>query len=186
MDPINRRRFLAMTAAGTLAVCRGGTESSSGATAASPTDATPTTAAQPVQDSSAGPAGQRRLVVIEMAGGNDGMSTLVPYGMAGYRDLRSRTAIETDNLVRLNDTFGVPDALKGLHSAGLAVLMGVGAANPDGSHFEMLERWWRGDLTGSGSVSTGFLGRIADAIGDPSARATAVSIGAGSHPAQCG
>ena len=184
MEPINRRRFLAMTAAaGTLAACRGGTESNSGASAASSTDTTPTTAMKPAEDPSAGPAAQRRLVVIEMAGGNDGMSTLVPYGMAGYRDLRSRTAIETDKLVRLNDTYGVPKTLKGLSSAGLAILMGVGAANPDGSHFEMLERWWRGDTTGSGSVSTGFLGRIADAIGDPSARATAISIGAASHPA---
>ena len=180
MEPISRRRFLGLAAAaGSLAACK----STSTTATATTTTAAPSSPATSVAPTSAAGAGQRRLVVIEMGGGNDGMSTLVPYGVRRYRDLRSRTAIEAGKLIRLDSSFGLPETLRGLNSAGLALLMGVGTPNPDGSHFAMMERWWRGDPTGTVNPSTGFLGRLADAIGDPSARATAVTIGSGSSPA---
>lgn len=126
--------------------------------------------------------GQRLLVVIEMGGGNDGMSTLVPYGMGEYYDLRPRTAIGVDDVLALDDRFGFNGKLGNVHRRGAAVFQGVGTPEPDGSHFEMMARWWNGSPTRAGAFDTGFLGRLADAIGDPSAAAVAVSIGSGAHP----
>ena len=128
-------------------------------------------------------ASDRRLVVIELDGGNDGMSTLVPYGIAGYRDLRKRLAIDDKDLLHLKADVALHRNLEGLHDRGLAVLQGVGSPNPDGSHFAMMERWWRGDVTGKANPATGFLGRLCDAIGDPAAAIVGLSIGSGSHPA---
>ncbi len=192
---VDRRHFLRLAAAGSTAAivgaCASGGSSTSPATdepsstsAGAATDggtSAPTNSQAPAA-SKASKSGERRLVVIEMSGGNDGMSTLVPYGMPGYRDLRKRTAIDTKDIIRINDEVGLHKNLARLHKQGLAVLMGVGTPKPDGSHFEMMDRWWKGNPAGGNTVTTGFLGRLADAIGDPGARAVAVSIGSGSHP----
>ncbi len=189
MSTFDRRRFLALGAGAVsglwLAACSG--SSGSGAADGSSTTAagdgsSPTTAGGSPSSSagSAAPAAKpkgragRRLVIVELDGGNDGMSTLVPYGMSGYRDLRQRTAIDDDRLVHLNDQLGLPTELKGLKDKGLAVLAGVGTEQPDGSHFEMMDRWWRGDVTGKAGLATGFLGRLADQMADPAARVVAL------------
>ena len=117
-----------------------------------------------------------------MGGGNDGLSTVVPYGMGDYYDLRQRTAIGGDDVLALDDQVGFSAKLANIHRRGAAVFQGVGSPDPDGSHFEMMARWWNGSPTGAGSFDTGFLGRLADAIGDPAAAAVAVSIGSGAHP----
>lgn len=125
----------------------------------------------------------RLLVVVELDGGNDGLSTLVPYGNGRYYDLRQRTAVAEGDVLALDDTVGLHAKLANLHRRGVAVMQGVGSAQPDGSHFEMMARWWSGDPLHANTFDTGFLGRLADAIGDPAAPAAAVSIGSGNHPA---
>lgn len=127
--------------------------------------------------------GRRALVVIELGGGNDGLSTLVPYGIGSYYDLRPSTAVAAEDLVAIDDEVGMRSAFAPVLERGLAVVQGVGSFQPDGSHFEMMHRWWTGDPDGSGSYQTGFLGRLADAIGDPGAPGVAMSIGAGPTPA---
>jgi uncharacterized protein (DUF1501 family) len=195
---LDRRRFLRHVTSGAataafLAACNdsakaGPTTAKSAEPKSSDKKSSDTTAAKPQESAKvasptkAAPIEKRRLVVIEMDGGNDGMSTLVPYGAGAYKDLRKRTAIDPKQIVRIDDTYGVHEAMKKAHTAGLAYVMGVGSSKPDGSHFAMMERWWRGDVSGTGALDTGFLGRLADAIGDPTARAVALSIGSGSHP----
>ena len=125
----------------------------------------------------------RLLVVVEMGGGNDGLSMIVPYGMGAYYDLRQSTGIGADRVLAIDDEVGYPDTMPGLHRRGAAIVQGVGSPVPDGSHFEMMARWWAGDTTRLGTYDTGFLGRLADAIGDPAAAAVAVSTGGGNHPA---
>ena len=127
--------------------------------------------------------GQRLLVVVEMDGGNDGMSMLVPYGMGNYYDLRRSTAIAESDVLALDDEVGLHAGLRNVYARGAAVLQGVGTFTPDGSHFEMMSRWWAGSPTSSSVADSGFLGRLADAIGDPTAAAVALSIGSGAHPA---
>ena len=197
MSSLDRRRFLALGAGAVsglwLAGCSGSgagsraaadpTSSSAVGDAAAPSSSALENGAATRPKVPAGKA-KRRLVVVELDGGNDGMSTLVPHGMSGYQDLRSRTLIDDKDLVAFgNDQVGLHKSLKGLKDKGLAVVQGVGSAQPDGSHFEMMERWWRGDVTGTAGLATGFLGRLCDQLADPSARIVGLSFGAGNHPA---
>ena len=46
--------------------------------------------------------GNRVLVLIEMSGGHDGPSALVPYSMDGYHRLRKMTRINEQQVIRLN------------------------------------------------------------------------------------
>ena len=199
----DRRRFLTLAglgAGGLLAVgCSDGSKRAAGAgpgsTGAPPagkggaggstTSGAPSNepAGQPTKSTKAGTASSRRLVVIEFDGGNDGLSTLVPFGLAGYGDLRKRTAFDPKDLVHLDDHVGLPKALTGLHDKGLAVVQGIGVPKPDGSHFAMMDRWWRGDVTGSAGLPTGFLGRLCDALTDASSPLVGLSFGSANHPA---
>lgn len=130
----------------------------------------------------AAPISQRALVVVELAGGNDGLSMLVPYGDPLYRQLRKHTAIAPHTVLRLDHRVGLHPGLERLHRRGLAVVQGVGVPQPDLSHFEMMRRWWAGDSGARGSDATGFLGRLCDAIGDAGAPAVGISLGNGPTP----
>ncbi len=194
---VSRRELLKWASAGAGAAAVGGTTwmvGRSGADHRSPdvgspgtpavgTAATRTTQVAPAPIAAVSDLSQRLLVVVEMDGGNDGMSTLVPYGMSGYYDLRQRTAVSETDVLALDDMVGLHGKLGNIHRRGAAILQGVGSPKPDGSHFEMMARWWSGDPLNGRSFDTGFLGRLADAIGDPAAAAVAVSVGSSSHPA---
>jgi uncharacterized protein (DUF1501 family) len=200
-DPISRRELLKWFSAGAGAAAVGGATWYTGRTDPPSTAPTPvatnapapavrppvTTAAAAMAAPPAPPAvpdlAQRLLVVVEMGGGNDGMSTLVPYGLGGYYDLRPNTALGGDSVLALDGEVGFHADLARTFARGAAVLQGVGVPDSDGSHFEMMARWWAGAMDSGSSFDTGFLGRLADAIGDPAAPAVALSVGSGSHPA---
>lgn len=129
----------------------------------------------------AAPVSQRVLVVIELQGGNDGFSMLVPTSDGRFRQLRDRAWIEGKNLSPLSDGTSVAAGLAPLASM-LAFVEGVGVASPDLSHSSMMQRWWSGDPDGSGVYRTGFLGRMCDLLGNNVAIA-GVSVGGGSTPA---
>lgn len=125
----------------------------------------------------------RRLLVIEMAGGSDGLSMVVPYADSRYRDLRPATAIRADAVHAIDNSIGLHPELPKLAAGGVSVIPGIGVAQPDLSHFEMLHRWQTGDPTGSTRPATGFLGRLCDHLGDPSVPAVGVSLGVGATQA---
>src|ERR1041385_624524 len=79
------------------------------------------------------------LVVLQMAGGNDGINTVVPYSNDFYHKARPRIGLKGDDVLKLNDDIGFHNALggfKNLYDAGhLAVVQGVGYPNPNRSHF---------------------------------------------------
>ncbi|MEC3958519.1 DUF1501 domain-containing protein [Nocardia sp. CDC153] len=126
---------------------------------------------------------KRKLLVIEMAGGSDGLSMTVPYADSRYRELRRRTAIAADKVHVVDDKLGLHPNLPKLAAAGATLVPGVGTAKPDLSHFEMLHRWQTGDPEGRLRAETGFLGRLCDHLGDPSAPAVGVALGVGSSQA---
>jgi uncharacterized protein (DUF1501 family) len=114
------------------------------------------------------PSGQaRRLIVVQLSGGNDGLNTIIPYRNDLYFKARPTLALkETEGILPLSDDLGLHPAmkgLKGLYDQGqLAVLNAVGYPNPDRSHFRSMDIW----QTGSGSeqlLTTGWLGRYLDA-----------------------
>ena len=113
------------------------------------------------------PGGQaRRLIVVQLSGGNDGLNTVIPYRNDLYFKARPTLALrEAEGVLPLSDDLGLHPAmkgLKGLYDQGqLAVLNAVGYPNPDRSHFRSMDIW----QTGSGAdqlLSTGWLGRYLD------------------------
>ncbi len=85
------------------------------------------------------------LVVLQMAGGNDGLNTVVPYSNDHYVKGRSRLGIPAKSVLKINDQLGLNPSLTGLKSlydAGeLAVVQGIGYPNPNRSHFRSTEIW---------------------------------------------
>lgn len=85
--------------------------------------------------------GAKNIVFIELDGGNDGMNTIVPYGVdAGvyYTIYRPNIAIPESSLLKVNSEIGFHPALSALKAhfdAGrLAVVQGVSYPNPNFSH----------------------------------------------------
>jgi len=85
------------------------------------------------------------LVVLQMAGGNDGINTVVPYANDFYRKARPKIGLSGDKIIKLNDEIAFNSALTGfknLYDGGhLAVVQGVGYPNPNRSHFRSTEIW---------------------------------------------
>ena len=125
--------------------------------------------------------GPRVLVMLELQGGNDGFSMLIPSGDARFRKLRDRAWLNAKDLTQYGDRYSLATGLAPLGSQ-LAFVEGVGVAKPDFSHTSMSTRWWHGDPDGTGSTRTGFLGRCCDTIGT-NVPVLGVSIGGGATPA---
>lgn len=110
----------------------------------------------------------RVLVVVDMRGGNDGLSLLAPVADGRYHDLRPTLAISEEAALWLDDDVALHPSMARLHQRNLTMIEGVGPTNGDLSHFAMTERWERGDAAGSFNPRTGFLGRLTDALDDDS------------------
>src|SRR5688572_15303875 len=82
---------------------------------------------------------QRILVVLQFSGGNDGLSTVVPFGMDEYARARPNLALAAKDLLALDGSVALHPALtglKGMFDEGrLGVLQGIGYPNPNRSHF---------------------------------------------------
>lgn len=105
------------------------------------------------------------LVVVQLAGGNDGLNTLVPFGDDAYYQARPRLALPANNVLRLNDYAGLNGRLTGLKAlfdeGHLAVIQGVGYPNPNRSHFRSTEIWQSGS-DADRMISEGWIGRYFD------------------------
>jgi uncharacterized protein (DUF1501 family) len=105
------------------------------------------------------------LVLIQLAGGNDGLNAVVPYTNDYYYQARPTIAIPANQVLTLNDTLGLNPGMTGfksLYDAGhLSVVNGVGYPNPNRSHFRATEIW----QTASDEdkyLTDGWLGRYFD------------------------
>ena len=85
------------------------------------------------------------LILIQLAGGNDGLNAVVPYTNDYYYKARPTIAIPKEQVLTLNDTLGLNPGMTGFKSlfdAGqLSVVSGVGYPNPNRSHFRSTEIW---------------------------------------------
>jgi uncharacterized protein (DUF1501 family) len=109
----------------------------------------------------------RVLVLVQLAGGNDGINTIVPFAHDAYYTARPQLAIPKNQVLNLNGEVGFHPALAPLRplfdGGAFSIVHGVGYPNPDRSHFRSTDIW----LTGSGSevvASTGWLGRYFDLL----------------------
>ncbi len=106
----------------------------------------------------------RILVVLQLAGGNDGLNTIIPYRNDLYYRARPRLGIARESAFQLTSEIGLhPSAtgLKQLYDQGhLAVLQGIGYPNPDRSHFVSTDIWSTADP--QGRQHEGWIGRYLD------------------------
>ena len=107
------------------------------------------------------------LVVLQLAGGNDGLNTVVPFGDDDYRRARPSLALRENQVLKLGarEKVGLHPALAGVarsYEAGdLALVQGVGYPNPNRSHFRSTEIWATATDAEKNS-STGWIGRYFD------------------------
>jgi len=107
----------------------------------------------------------RILVVLQLSGGNDGLSTVVPYGDDAYYKHRRSTAIGKNEVLKLNEYAGFNPLLQQMHKihgdGELAIVQGASYPNPNRSHFKAMDIWHTADAKGRGR-DTGWLGRAID------------------------
>ncbi len=80
-----------------------------------------------------------------MAGGNDGLNTVVPYANDYYHQARPRIGLPAKSVLKINDQIGLHQSLAGfkdLYDAGqLEHHPGRRLPNPNRSHFRSTEIW---------------------------------------------
>ena len=112
----------------------------------------------------------RILVVVELAGGNDGLNTIIPFTSDEYRSARPKLAISANEVLKIDDELGFHPALGGfaelLQNGQLAVAQGVGYENPNRSHFESMDIWHTCQRKDEQRHS-GWLGRFLETSRDP-------------------
>ncbi len=105
------------------------------------------------------------LVVLQLSGGNDGLNTVVPFGMREYYKRRPGIGIPEKEALKLSKADGLglhPQLapLNELYDDGLLnIVQGVGYPNPNRSHFKSMDIWHTADPTATGD---GWLGRYFD------------------------
>ena len=166
---LSRRRFLGLTGGAGVVASSGAWRRLVEEQAAAATSSTP----------------GRTLVVVQLAGGNDGLNTIVPDD-GRYRDARPTLAVaEADVLWPSGlDGYGLHPALAPIvplvEDGTVAVVQNVGIEHQGRSHFECSQHWWDGS-DGHHLEDTGWIGRWLDAT-KPSGTASplrALAVGGG-------
>jgi uncharacterized protein (DUF1501 family) len=105
------------------------------------------------------------LVVLQLAGGNDGLNTVVPYADDAYHRARPRLALPNEQILTIDHHVGLNPKLTGLKSlyeeGHLAIVQGVGYPNPNRSHFRSTEIWQTAS-DAERNETQGWLGRYFD------------------------
>lgn len=107
----------------------------------------------------------KRLVVIQLSGGNDGLNTIVPYKNNLYYQFRPTIGLKEQTIIRLTDELGINkhmSQLADLYDKGeLAIVNNVGYPNPSRSHFRSMDIWHSASNSNE-YLTTGWLGRFMD------------------------
>jgi uncharacterized protein (DUF1501 family) len=108
---------------------------------------------------------RRILVLVQLAGGNDGLNTVVPFADPAYHSLRPTLGLKKDATLPINDSLGLNPGCAALHAlldeGKLGIVQNVGYPNPNRSHFRSTEIWETASES-SDSMSTGWIGRYLD------------------------
>lgn len=111
------------------------------------------------------PASQKKLIILQFSGGNDGLNTIIPYRNDIYYRERPKLAIPEGKVLKINDELAFHPALEKLRrwydDGRFSILNNVGYPNPDRSHFRSMDIWH----TASDSreyLKTGWIGRYLD------------------------
>ena len=116
----------------------------------------------------------RNLVVVYLGGGNDSLSTVIPYRDPFYVSRRPTLAIPAGNVLQIGrDSSGIElglhPRLLGLRSifdsGRLAIVQRTGYANQSRSHFTGFDIW--GTASTQNTSGSGWLGRYLDTLSNP-------------------
>ena len=119
-------------------------------------------------------ASRRNLVVLYLSGGNDALSTLIPYNDPQYYARRPTIAIPAGNVLQVGTdasgvALGLNPRLTGLrsifNSGRLALVQRTGYTNSSRSHFLGTDIWSTADP--ASPQGTGWLGRYLDQLPSP-------------------
>ena len=107
----------------------------------------------------------KKVVIIQLKGGNDGLNTVVPFNNDIYYQQRNTIAINKNELLKISDEVGLHKSLQplqNLYDKGfVSILNNVGYPNPNLSHFRSTDIW----QTASDSneyLQNGWIGRYLD------------------------
>lgn len=170
--PFGRRRFITWSAvfgaaAATPIVAARAFDhqrSNSAATLPSVTGDEPTSTPDPSSSPSVTSDGDLILVSVQLAGGNDGLNTVVDHSNGRYRDARGELALGPEQLDLLDDRFGLysmPNVAKQWQAGNVAIVHGLGHSGSPLSHFTATDVWNAGST--DPSEPTGWLGRALSA-----------------------
>ena len=122
---------------------------------------------------------RRILVLVQLAGGNDGLNTVIPFEDDNYYRLRPTLGIRKGDALRLTSDHGLhPSCVEMLElykEGKLSIVQNVGYPNPNRSHFRSTEIW-EGATDAEEFGDSGWVGRYLDnqcsgapSLGDPEA-----------------
>lgn len=87
----------------------------------------------------------RKLVVVQLSGGNDYLNCIVPYDDPRYVDSRPNVRVTEDRVIPLDRGYGLNPGMqpiKDLYDQGkVAIIHGVGYPEPNRSHFRSMDIW---------------------------------------------
>lgn len=105
------------------------------------------------------------LVVLQMAGGNDGLNMVIPYSDDAYHVARPRLRIAPEQVLKIDHRIALNPKLAGVKSlydeGHAAIVQGVGYPNPNRSHFRSTEIWQTAS-DADRTLDDGWLGRYFD------------------------
>ena len=103
---------------------------------------------------------KRKLVVVQLTGGNDYLNCVVPYNDPIYFDSRKNVGIAEDKVLPIDNGLGLNPGMgpiKDLYDQGkVAIVHGVGYPDPNRSHFRSMDIWHTAEPTTVGD--SGWLG----------------------------
>ena len=128
---------------------------------------------------SEGDLAKKKLVVVICRGGMDGLSVSPPVGDSNYAALRGSIALRPDQVLKLDETFGLHPELKAVHALAQAgqARIAPSIASPDRarSHFEAQDVLETGAAHVYGT-ETGWLNRTLEALA-PARKVEGLSVG---------
>jgi len=124
--------------------------------------------------------GGKKLIVVILRGGVDGLNVIVPHGDPEYYAIRSSIAVPSASLFHLDGHFGMHPSLSALQpfwqDKTLAFVHASGSPDPTRSHFDAQD-YLESGVPGSKLVSTGWLNRLIAQLPAKNSPVRAISIG---------
>ena len=119
----------------------------------------------PIQIEAAAKKLNRRIILIELQGANDGLNTIIPYMDPYYKKLRPKIHLKNDEMIPVENDLAFNHSMGNMvdiwNSGDLAIVLGLGYPGANRSHFKSIALWETG---GDGERGVGRTGWLTDDI----------------------